>query len=373
VAVVNASALERRRVMVRERSLAEMPSYHRPFIFFHQRKAGGSSVRKTLHAAAAELKLPFAIPCYGGLNCNTYDPPLAGKAVVYGGHYYWPSFLKMLGQREWTAPTEFPSKLSFDCLTIFREPASRVRSCWNFRMTKSPGFDTLSAADLKERLPHAMSKFAEGCNNEALRILSDSGAAEEVVNELTAATTGLLSSNDDDLDDLDDYSHLVGPGGENRSWAIGAVGVLARTLEHQQRCVVGLLERCEATELAVRFFFPWYHTFSCDVHANTGYRSGGGPFRVDDMPRDVVEEILRENALDSFAYQAASAMLDAQLAAICEFVSSQVVGGKRRDHQRQNPTSNTTSGVGNKEKKTDFDFSKACTLLQEQPHRQPRR
>lgn len=68
----------------------------RPFIFFHQRKAGGSSIRATLHAGAKKNNLKSYIPCLSSekkLRCDTYTLPekLTAKnaAVIYGGHIPW--------------------------------------------------------------------------------------------------------------------------------------------------------------------------------------------------------------------------------------------------------------------------------------------
>lgn len=331
---VSEAALGHRRRMAENRTA--LPTLHRPFVFFHQRKAGGSSVRATLRDAAMKWGLKSWIPCLGSVNCNLYAPPFKDQAVIFGGHIYWPSFVKMLGEREWTRPVEHPSKLHFDCLTIFRDPADRVPSCWNFRMRNSRAFDNLTAADLRSLLPHAMSEFAEGCNNEALRILSDLGPAEHAVNALTSVT------DDDDGAWIQDH---------NNDWASDAVGTLARTLDHQQSCVVGILDRCEDTELAVRFFFPWFDTFSCALHENVNLRNKKHQTDYNLHP-DVLIELKRQNALDFLAFKAASAMLDAQLNVICDFAMG------------SSPLSPPLNQATN--------FSHACTLLARSSQRSSR-
>jgi len=138
-------------------------------------------------------------------------------------------------------------------------------------------------------------------NNEPLRVLSDYGESESAVNQLTAGDATL---SDDAV-----FS-------KNGSWALDALGALARTLEHQQHCVVGTLERCDATALAVSFFFPWFDTFSCAVHDNANQHT---PRDSEALADDVVAEIKRQNALELFSYDAADRMLDAQLAVICDY------------------------------------------------------
>ena len=46
---------------------------HNPVILFHQRKAGGSSLRTTLATAARALNLTFFIICHASVPCDTYS------------------------------------------------------------------------------------------------------------------------------------------------------------------------------------------------------------------------------------------------------------------------------------------------------------
>ena len=61
-----------------------------PMVFFHQRKAGGSSIRAVLHGLCTDANLHCFIICYDGINCDTYTLPTKGSpSAVYAGHIPW--------------------------------------------------------------------------------------------------------------------------------------------------------------------------------------------------------------------------------------------------------------------------------------------
>lgn len=270
-------------------------------------------MRENLAQAADKLQLRRFIPCEDGVPCEVLEPPQqtakfvdgSGTAVlsetehglskyaagfhVYGGHFYWPSMVKAMYLAEFMEPRIEPVELQFDCLVMVRQPVSRVESCWNFRMIQAnlgsmdrpPPIAEMSKSAIESELPTAMSSYGEGCNNEALRVLSNSGRAEESVNWLTS----------------------------RKQWSPASSVVLQETLEHMQHCVVGVMERCEDTQKAVRGFFPWFSTFDC---ADTKNQTGTVPH--DPASDEVQKEIQRQNVLEMSVYKVANAMLDAQLA-----------------------------------------------------------
>ena len=62
-----------------------------PMVFFHQRKAGGSSIRAVLHRLCTDANLHCFIICYDGIPCDTYSLPVASgsPSAVYAGHIPW--------------------------------------------------------------------------------------------------------------------------------------------------------------------------------------------------------------------------------------------------------------------------------------------
>lgn len=105
-----------------------------PLFFFHQRKTGGSSMRAAIVDAADALELPSFVPCFHGVPCDTYH--IGNKtAAIYAGHFYWGE------QRELARRAKFQSagahwrnpQFNASCLTMFRDPISRLESCYYFR------------------------------------------------------------------------------------------------------------------------------------------------------------------------------------------------------------------------------------------------
>ena len=111
------------------RSLArsDAPSPARPFVFLHQRKTGGTTLRKGLHRRAQQLGVHSWLPCFDDVPCQSYAAPEAlANVSLLGGHLAWPNVAARL-----------PG--GFDCFTVFREPVARVESCWNFRFVQLSG------------------------------------------------------------------------------------------------------------------------------------------------------------------------------------------------------------------------------------------
>ena len=171
------------------------PSEKNPFMFFHQRKAGGTTIRRALTMATNELNITLTfIPCKTlGVECQTYYTPSSTDfkgRIVYGGHLFYNPFIKTLSLHHSSANDDVggnlmsPPEPKFTCLTIFREPISRMQSCWNYRFVqKNPESERdhvqkmaeTSVKDLATRLPTARSIYGYGCMNEPMRIFSDSG------------------------------------------------------------------------------------------------------------------------------------------------------------------------------------------------------
>jgi hypothetical protein len=71
-------------------------SVEQPFVFFHQRKAGGSSLRDSLHEASQLLGLPSYLICYDKVPCDLYSIPSTKPYALYGGHLQVRNLLLLL-------------------------------------------------------------------------------------------------------------------------------------------------------------------------------------------------------------------------------------------------------------------------------------
>ena len=147
-----------------------------------------------------------------------------------------------------------------------------------------------SVEELRYDLLTGMSRYSEGCNNEALRVFSDVGEDEDVVNYLTAG--------------LSDWKEEDRVGNVDFDDAMDA-HVYARTIKHMSRCFVGTTERCEDTKEVMNHHFPWLH-LDCNIHRNKKSYDKT-------LPIEFKEEIERLNHLEMGLYKIANAMLDADL------------------------------------------------------------
>ena len=167
------------------------PSLDRPFIYIHQRKTGGSSVRHAALTGAEQLHLNSTafIPCEQNVSCATFAPNTTlQRFSIYAGHFNW--------------YTVMPDKDEFACLTSFRHPLDRAVSCLHFRFPKKMRdvqLQNLTTKDFESLLRDTYHDSNASCNNEAVIMMSriadarkfealmrDRVAAEEVVREAIA-------------------------------------------------------------------------------------------------------------------------------------------------------------------------------------------
>lgn len=167
------------------------PSLERPFIYIHQRKTGGTSIRSAALAGAEGLSINSSafIPCLQNVHCGTFAPdPAQQRFSIYAGHFNW--------------YTVVPDKSDFACLTSFRHPLERAVSCLYFRFPEKMLGVTLrnmSSADFSGLLLDTYHDSNSSCNNEAVLMLSrvadarrfgalmrDRDAASKVVREAIA-------------------------------------------------------------------------------------------------------------------------------------------------------------------------------------------
>ena len=132
------------------------PTVDLPFMYFHQRKTGGSTIRsyikyhfidneedKNSNSTKPTTTTTTYIPCKTHkLNCETYYTPTYTEQktqqipTVYGGHLYYSSFLRTLRLNHLLitktnannktitnkmVPNYNPPKPKFTCFTLFRE------------------------------------------------------------------------------------------------------------------------------------------------------------------------------------------------------------------------------------------------------------
>ena len=148
--------VQRARDAVQPLARQRVPSHEWPFVFFHLRKAGGSTVRRALDDAAKAAKVDSFVACQGGVSCTTWGPSTDhhdGKGPdVIGGHFFAPLVDRWASQRWSTGrhaaflanstTTNAPA-----CFVLLRQTVPRVKSCWNYRFIQTMG------QSLRHKLP----------------------------------------------------------------------------------------------------------------------------------------------------------------------------------------------------------------------------
>lgn len=223
-----------------------------PLFFFHQRKTAGSAARTALVAAAETHGLPYFVPCFGNVSCDTYHIGTA-VAALYAGHIPWAE-RKELARRAayqpangtWVNPSDRAS-----CLTVFRAPVARMESCYYYRFIQERGIaatehrltclSNLTEPEISSFLRYGRSMWGRGCLNEAFRILSG-------VNDETAIAQMTMRE-----------------GG-----AVTFQPILAMTLHNLAKCVPLVLEMPESFALVDHFFPQFASTFASMPRENTG-------------------------------------------------------------------------------------------------------
>lgn len=276
-----------------------IPRSDKPFVFFHNRKAGGSSLRTIISKEANRTGLTgkMWIPCINE-KCVPYSlPPSEGNTSIFAGHINYMQMTQimretkarriLLGMKEpitlEKGQTVSYHKLDdsyplFDCVTNIRPTIDRVVSCWNFRMTKTlglPSSDSLSPQDWNDLLPVAMDEYNNGCNNEYARIFG-STAHESEVNSLSPSKSNFLQ----------EFENIV---------------------SRMSRCAIVHINRCEDSNKILHHFVPWMSQADmCGTHEKNS-NSTGGP------SEEAAEVILEQNYMDELLFRYSEELFERQL------------------------------------------------------------
>jgi len=300
----------------------QLPSPNEPFVFFHVRKGGGSSIRTLLYTSSQKYNLDYWIPCSNGhktpcvpFTLPWYDQKKPRKAV-YASHLNWSMMSQFMREtihdnrvrKNKLIPTtkrtfkiedhekertDLYQSLQVDdglrafgsCLTNIRPTVSRVKSCWNFRFVQSkdkrweiPDASNATIEEWKILLPDAVDHFGNGCNNEMYRIFG-STQHEKFVNQLSIETYGLTHY----LDELE------------------------TVLDRMAKCVMIRIDRCADSITILRHYLPWINAEDlCGRHEKKS------PLPTN-ITNEVSEFILAQNAFDELVFTFGAELFDAQL------------------------------------------------------------
>eukprot|EP00930_Biecheleria_cincta_P055461 TRINITY_DN41778_c0_g1_i1.p1 TRINITY_DN41778_c0_g1~~TRINITY_DN41778_c0_g1_i1.p1 ORF type:complete len:467 (+),score=39.79 TRINITY_DN41778_c0_g1_i1:46-1401(+) len=271
-----------------------------PFIFYHLRKCGGSSLRRTLHRSVLQRNATDFIPCETkGVPCSTYSLDMWSSkeeltsVSVAAGHFSWGTLQTYLNQQSRVPAGIVRQKQRHNtaCFTQLRLPIARILSCYNFRFLQESRYSIFgnrslhdfSKRELRDVLHLGKDQYGHGCANEIVRIFS--GYTDE--NEI-----------------LDLHMNSV----EAQAIALG-------TKRHLNMCVIGLLEDQLATRAILSHFFPWIDIRQWE-HLNSG--KSRSKSNVDAMPAENLAVLKHETDFEMRLYRHALRRHVLQLDEVCK-------------------------------------------------------
>lgn len=240
-----------------------------PFVFFHQRKAGGTSLRNALNATAGNLSTFIA--GFRGAPGDVYNVPFDKPHAVYAGHFQW-------GLLDVVARHNRSIREDFSCMTNFRHPIKRIESCIYYRFREFLRQEHVNCIDelpfsTFAKLLSSIDEYGHSCLNEPFRILS--GINDETVIDQ------LLQNN------------------QNHTVSIKAA-IMQLTLEHLQKCPPIVQEIYPSFDAMNRRYplFEKHETFSDAIVANV-FSRGCAPLHGEALT--LVENV---SALEMLLYDA---------------------------------------------------------------------
>lgn len=302
-------------------TVPEVSEQH-PFILFHQRKAGGSSLRDTLFFASKLLNISSFIPCHNA-DCDIYNFPRNKPYSIYAAHFKW-------GVQSDLAKFNKTLRTQYSCTTNFRHPISRVESCLYFRFNKQLNnrcVMELPMSDFKD-LFHRLDYYGHSCINEPFRALS--GLQDELVFDhlmdgihdhserrnryLRRSLRGadLEVERESELLERDRESVLPTVHGRKLVDSL-ALDVFNLTLQHTLRCPPIILEFAETYDLASERV-PMLG--QADAFVSDVILQGGGKTRkkCPHLSGEYLAYVEQQSALELMLYDAVVRKVTAQIA-----------------------------------------------------------
>jgi hypothetical protein len=288
-----------------------LPSREKPFVFFHIRKAAGSSLRTFIYESSKSHGLDAWVPCLGKWKCVPFSlPPPSEPQAVYAAHVNYAQMAQLLretgpnliGTTTQTFRDRNVTYHSLDddrkepfgsCLINIRPTVSRVVSCWNYRFIngapKDKGWNipissNVTAEEWNTLLPEAVDIYGNGCNNEYARILGNT-LDESVVNRISPETYGHVHYQNE----------------------------LETIVSRMSSCVITWAARCKESNKILKHFLPWIKADLCKLHEKKSQK------KEEELSDEVKNVILSQNHFDELVFSFGAKLFEAQLAVAEEF------------------------------------------------------
>ena len=289
-----------------------LPSIERPFVFFHNRKCGGTTLRAAISTAARRHNMTnntLWIPCHDGVKCDNFDNiPSESYRSIYASHINYEdvvrarrrvNYTKIARKKDFIGQMILSSGRNatyynlnnhhqhFSCLTNIRDTVSRVVSCYNYRFLQNgnrmaswemPNTTEMTADDWTVLLSQAYDRYSGGCNNEMLRTFGSLND-ERMINTLTRNSPFFESE-------------------------------LRRATGRMAQCIIVDLDRCKESNAVLRYYLPWLGNGLdlCSKRQNVGLRD-----RDPHIQKGSAGAILTLNEFDEAMFQFGTQLFEYQL------------------------------------------------------------
>jgi hypothetical protein len=307
------------------------PSQETPFLFFHDPKTAGSTLRHHLARRASAHKVTFFIPCYNRVSCKVYSltnhSRTAQKTAVLAGHF------------QWGVQNDLPSAKQFACFTTLRDPVQRTVSYYYERIYPSypvristlqpQDLDTLLGSFVRIADEHGADLKAPVADGSVLSLLSKYLARKgTIMDEGPANTLTRMLSGNNQRKGKPASVVLQGFDFESSSkpWTL-ANEDFGTAKANLAKCVVGMQEEWFSTVGVLERWFPWTkkrldkqgETNPLMVRAHKGKNK---PEHEEQLSEELLEVIRRHNKWDLELYEIGTALFREQTALVASEVAA---------------------------------------------------
>ena len=352
-----------------------LPSPQHPFVFFHMRKGGGSSIRSILWNSIQKQnqkrsigwigwiqkqpqtpRLDAWIPCHGRTPCVPFSLPPAStnnRKALYAGHVnyaHMAQLVRELDRVHSSIPTTKSFRRAYDvdddsdysdvpdvvdvivyqgvendranlfggCITNIRPTVSRVESCWNYRMVQDIGGHPTRTSPRK--VPTSSSMTPE----EWSVLLPE--AVDRYGNGCNNEIARILG----DTQHEQAVNQLSPETSGTHHYGVELDTILGRMAE----CVIVRVDRCADSNTILRHFLPWMEGDLCTTHENVGNKTDTANANENEyehkhekrsLSEEAKEAILSQNHFDELVFSFGTKLFEAQLAVATTHTEVEVV------------------------------------------------
>lgn len=242
------------------------PTPSRPFVFLHNEKTAGSSLRRHIAASAKQRGAPFYVPCYDadaiyrqdercyGFNLSNASVSnggdKAGLAVI-AGHFQW---------GVWQDLVAWDDKQPLACFTMVRHPVDRAISFYYERVFQRD--DSLGGKRINDLDADYFRWLLTEFRDSAFSKYRDEGMCDTMCKMLLGLNLYKGRSPAEVEADRSQRPHLFA--------ALDVSLNLTMAASRLSQCVVGLQDDWPAVARAISTWFPWI-VITDDTRLNTGF------------------------------------------------------------------------------------------------------